>query len=342
MKRPVTIKDIAKMLGISKSTVSRAIRGSEEINPETKKRIMDLVEELDYQPNAFARSLLKHRSNTIGVVIPAIENSFFANLISGVQHVAHSKGYNVMICQTNDSFDREVSDIRTLCRHQVDGIILSLSSETKSFDHLQSVIDKDIAFVMADRTTHKIEAPRILVNDRDGAYNATKHLIENGYRNIIHLAGPESLEIANLRAQGFSDAMEEAGSTDIDSKIFRCPFREEKARELTLELLKDGVKFDAVFAASDKIAVGAMMAIKEAGLYIPDDVALVGFTDLPMAKLLTPSLTTIQQPAQEMGRKAAELLLESIEDKESHDSSDYVMTTRLIQRESTKSKVGKA
>jgi LacI family transcriptional regulator len=307
----ITIKDIARILGISPSTVSRALKDHPDINADTKRAVNELANKLKYQPNAVALSLKNSRSNTIGVIIPEIVHYFFSSVISGIEDVASQKGFTVIICQSNESFEREVANARTLLSHRVDGILVSISKETHSFDHLTNLQEGGIPLVFFDRIAPQIIADHVIINDMEASRNATRHMIETGRKRIAHFAGPQSLIIGRERLQGYLNALAESG-LPVDNRLIVEADTFEKARNAVVEMLDSGIVPDGIFAVNDLTAIGAMQTIQKRGYKIPDDIAIVGFSDGRFSGITDPNLTSVDQHGYEMGTTAAEMLFQRI------------------------------
>ena len=338
MKRQTTtIKDIARELGISPSTVSRALKDHFEISEETKKAVRRVAEELNYQPNSLALSLRYSKSNTIGVIVPEIVHFFFSTVISGIEDIAQSRGYNVIITQSNESVDREMMNLQTLFNNRVDGILVSLSRESFDYSHFEAMIQKGLPIVFFDRVAETIETSKVTVDDFLGGYQATEHLIKQGYRKIGHLAGPKNLEITSERLKGYQKAHGDAGlSIDDELVVFDKASDESDAYSATLALLasKDP---DALFASNDLAAMGAIKAAQKQGKKIPEDFGVVGFSNWQFTSLTNPSISTIEQPGFEMGQHAAELLIKQIDSDEEEMSFESVkLPTQLLLRDSSK------
>ncbi len=333
MERLPTIKDIAIELGVSISTVSRALRGQPDVNAETRKAVLELSERLDYQPNKAALSLLKKNTSTIGVVVPNLDY-FFATAIGGIDEAALEAGYTVMVCQSNESYGREMINIKRLLESRVDGFIISVSSETIVTDHFKKIQDKGMPLVFFDRDAPDLKAPKILLNNFEGGYKATRHLIEKGYSKIAFLGGPEKMSISRQRYEGYKAALQEAGIKLNPKWVEHGDFNQDFAYVNTEELLKAKHKPDAIFAMSDRLAIGAMECIKKFGLKMPDDIGLIGFNNEPISKLLSPTISTIDQPAFEMGKKAARMFIQLINNRDMQPE-DITLTPRLIARQSS-------
>jgi LacI family transcriptional regulator len=314
----VTIKDIAKALGISTSTVSRALRDSYEISPETKTMVLDCAERLGYRPNPIALSLKEKRSRSIGVVVCEVANSFFSQIINGIESIAYDKGYNVIISQSRESYDREVLDLQYLASRGVDGLLISLSTETGDISHVKTLHDRGLPIVLFDRVTDEINTHKVILDNYKGAYDATEHLIQKGFKKIAILAGSEFLSTTTERMMGYQEALKAYGISLKPEYIRHCfyggmDFSEVEDAVNRLFTLKD--KPDAIFTTADKLTIGCMRTLKRRGIRIPSDMGLVGFTNTDIAELLDPPLTLLRQPAEEMGRAATELLLQLIESK---------------------------
>ena len=335
--KQVTIKDIAKALNISPSTVSRALKDHPDISAETKKLVNDLSEKLNYEPNPIALSLRSQKTNTIGVIIPEIVHFFFSTVISGIEEVAYDAGYSVMFCQSNESYEKEVIDTKALLYHRVDGLLVSYSRETKNFDHFKQVQSRNVPLVFFDRTPKDIEAPKIIINDEQAGNSATLHLIDQGCKKIAHLAGPLALQISQKRLDGYKKALQAHKIEINDSYIIDCGHgNKEEGYASMKELLALKEIPDGVFANNDIAAYGAMIAIKEAGLHIPDDIAVVGFSNWQFSSLIEPQLSSIAQPGLEMGRAAARILIEQMNASDDEFSNiTKTLPTDLIIRASS-------
>jgi LacI family transcriptional regulator len=314
----VTIKDIAKALGISTSTVSRALRDSYEISPETKQLVLDCAEKLNYRPNPIALSLKERRSRSIGVVVCEIANSFFSQIINGIESIAYDKGYNVIISQSHESYEREIMDLHYLSSRSVDGLLISLSTETNDISHLQALHQKGLPIVLFDRVNHDIKTHNVVVDNFKGAYEATEHLLNMGYKNIAAIANSEFLSITTERLAGYKEALAFHGVKYNPSLVKHCFYGGmifSEIEEAVNKLFTLKQKPDAILTTSDKLTTGCLKTLLRRGLKVPDDIAFVGFSNSDLAELLNPSLTVVRQPAMEMGKAATELLLQLIESK---------------------------
>lgn len=340
MIKPPTIKDIARQLNVSISTVSRAIRNASDVNPETKRAVLALVEELNYQPNQLALSLRNKQTHTIGVIVPNLDY-VLSMMVRGIDEVALEAGYTVMICQSNESFGREILNTRRLLDSLVDGFIISVSSETKTFDHFKKIQEKNIPMVVFDRVTPALVAPSVRLDNEMGGFIATEHLLEQGYKRIAILAGPKNLGISNSRMDGYLSALKKHKIKKDDDLIVHCDFNQDYAFFATQELLAIKKRPDAIFTISDRMAIGAMLAIKKKGLRMPEDIGLVGFNNEPVVCLVTPQISSVDMSAFEIGKAAAKLFIETMHDQEDLTAVEQVIKPKLFIRESSKKKLNK-
>lgn len=336
----ITIKDIAKSLQLSHSTVSRALKDSYQISMETKKRVMDYARENNYRPNLSAQNLKGKKSRTIGVVAPTISNSFFGEVISGIELVAYEKNFTLLITQSLESYERELSNTKQLAWHSADGLLISISSETTHFDHLRNIQLKGQPIVFFDRICTEIDTHTVTVDNTTGVYNAVKHLLEAGYKNIAHMTSSADLSITKERLNGYLMALEEF-NIPIDKNFIKyCEHGgmiKEEIDECLEQLFQSRSKPDAIFTASDRITVGTLSYLNKKGIRIPDETGIAGFSNFSSPELFTPPLTTIKQPAFEMGKKAAELLINLIESKRQPKTFEHIiLPTELIIRKSSK------
>lgn len=334
MNKPATIKDIAKQLNVSISTVSRAMRNAPDVNIETRKAVLALSDELRYQPNKLALSLKQKHTHNIGVIVPNLDY-VLATMVKGIDEVALEAGYTVMVCQSNESFGREIVNTRRLLDSLVDGFIVSVSSETKVFDHFRKIQEKQMPMVVFDRVPADLKAPCVLIDNMDAGLQATEHLVEQGYKRIAILAGPKNLGISNSRLEGYIQALKKHKMKPDPDLIIHCDFNQHYAYLATQELLNMKKRPDAIFTISDRMAIGAMLAIKEKGLNMPHDIGLVGFNNEPVVSLVTPAISSIDQPAFELGKMAAKLFIETVHNNEDMSHVEEVLKTKLIVRESS-------
>jgi LacI family transcriptional regulator len=334
-----TIHDIAKKLNLSASTISRALNNNPIISEATRKKIKQTAEEMGYRPNVLAANFRTKKTNTIGVIVPLINRYFFSSVISGIEDVAYEQGFAVTISQSNDNFEKENKIAHTLFANRVDGLILSIGMETKSFDHLKLFTEKNIPLVFFDRVVNEIEAHKIVVDDFGGGYRATKHLIEQGAKRIAHIGGPLSLDIYKNRQAGFCKALKESGLSLDKNLIVNNSLRQEDGELAIKELLQTNKLPDAIFCANDTTALSTIVYLQKNKIKVPDDIAVIGFSNEPFSELVTPSISTFKQPGFLMGKKAAELLIQQINNKgKTQKFETILMPTEMIIRDSSNRK----
>ena len=341
----VTIKDIAKALGLSTSTVSRALRDSYEISPETKKRVLEYAQKINYHPNPIALSLKERRSRSIGVIVCEIANSFFSQVINGIESIAYNNGYNVIIAQSMESFDRELLNLQYLTSRSIDGLIVSVSTETKDFSFLKELHDRGMPIVFFDRIVDEIETHKVIADNYKGAYEATAHLINNGYKRIATLSNAAGLSIAKERLAGYKAALTDNGVEIDESLIKYCGHGgmiSAEVEDAIKQLFRLKQKPDAIFASADKLTTGCLRILKARGIRVPDEIGLIGFSNSELTELIDPPLSVIKQPAFEMGELSTKLLLQLIESKRPvTDFETRVLSTQLLIKGSTKKKGSK-
>ena len=335
----ITIKDIARALNLSVSTVSKALRGSHEISEETKTTIKAYASQHNYKPNPIAQSLKRGRSKSIGVIVCNIDNNFFSQAINGIESVARSKDYNVIITQSQESYEREVANSEHLSSRSVDGLIISLSAETKRIDHLVKLHEKGLPIVFFDRISDEIATHKVIANNFKGAFEATRHLLQQGFRRIATITSSASLSITQERLEGYKQALAGEGLEADPAYIKFCPHGgmiEEETRQALTELLQSDHRPDAIFTASDRLSTTTLSLLRKMRIAVPEEIAIVGFTNSISADIFHPSLTAVVQPALEMGQLATDLLIQLIESKRPVvDFSKRVLETQLQIRESS-------
>lgn len=328
----ITIIDIAKALNISKSTVSRVLTGHPNVNAETRKKVIELSLSLDYQKNIIARNLTKGRSKTIGIIVPDFVSSFFPEVILGVQEIAKKNDYLLLIMQSNESYEMEVANAKLLLGYQVDGLLVSITQETLNFDHFKVFDRKNIPVVFFNRVCDEMMVPKVIVDDYEGAYKATEHLIKTGKKRIAHLAGPKSLKLSKQRLNGYLDALRHYKYEINEDLIIVSDLSANKGKIYINHLLDMVNPPDAIFCINDPTAIQAIQMIKAKGLNIPKDIAIVGFSDDYASELI--GLTTVSQPVEEMGRTAARLLFDQIESEKKKSVICQLKTTLIIRTSS--------
>jgi LacI family transcriptional regulator len=333
-----TIKDIAKALNLSTSTVSRALRGSYEISAETKKAVLEYAEKINYRPNPIALSLKERRSRAIGIVVTEIANNFFSQAINGIESIAYNKGYHVIITQSHESQDREKVIVEHLAARGVDGLLISLSSESVDISYLKELHEKGLPIVFFDRVTDEIETHTVTANNYLGSFHATEHLVYEGYKKIAHVTSSPFLSITKERLEGYKDALAKHNIPFNESLVKYCNHGGMIVTEIEdalTGLFKLKAKPDAIFTASDRITLTCFELVKE--MKLKKEIGFIGFTNTAVADLFSPSLTVIRQPASEIGQSAIEFLIQIIESKRPvTDFQHKVLDTELIIRESSK------
>jgi LacI family transcriptional regulator len=339
MKRKITLKQIAKELDVSISTVSKSLRNSTEIGEETRLKVQAFAKFYNYKPNNIALSLKNRKTKTIGIIIPEIVHHFFSTVINGIEQVANENGYSVLICLSDDSFDKEVLNMEMLANGSIDGFIMSLSKETQfkgDFHHITEVINQGMPVVMFDRVTNDILCDKVIIDDQSAAYEAVQSLIDKGRKKIALVTTVDYVSVGKLRTDGYIKAL-------LDNDI---PFNENliikiedvDTCEITIGKLLEDKAIDAVFAVNELFAVTIIKTASKIGLNVPRDLAVIAFTDGIISKYSTPTITTVSQSGIKMGNKAAKMLIERLESEQDEEDENYkteVIETHLIEREST-------
>lgn len=331
----LTIKEFSKLINVSISTISRAFNDKYDIHPDTKKMILEKAQELGYSPNPIAQRLIQHQSKMIGVVVPEFVNAFFPKVIMGIQSVMEEAGYQVLIMSSNESAQKELENVKTLERNLIDGLIISLTKETRDVSYFKSLQAKHVPIVQFNRVNQKLETPKIIFDDYTWAFHATEHLIQEGYKNIYHFSGPQNLILSHSRCKGYKEAMAKYG-LPFQDKIVEAGIFMEDGMRMAEQLIAANTLPDAVFCFNDPVAIGAMELFKEKGYRIPDDIAFVGFTESRIAMHMTPALTSVEQPSTLIGETAATTLLKMIETKTVTDDRTIVLNGILNPRASSK------
>ncbi len=340
--KTVTLKQIAEELNISVTTVSKALKDYPDVSARTKGRVKELASTLNYKPNSFAVNLRTKESKTIGLIIPVIVHHFFANVIKGILSHAEKKGYLVIILQSNESYELEKKQIDLLLRKGVDGILISLANDTVNYQHLNEVIAQNKSLVMFDKIAKIVNCSKVIINDRLAAYNATKHLIDTGCKRIAHFRGSLLPQNSIDRFLGYRKALEDNNIPYDSSIVYICECADksfEEGEQNALKLLKEHSDVDGIFINTDLVAIGAMSALQKAGIRIPEDIAIVGFSNWFMSSVITPKLTTIDQPGYEMGKESFKRLykeLNAIKKKKPLSTKTITLETSLVKRNSTK------
>jgi len=334
-----TIKDIAKALDLSTSTVSRALNGSYEIGTETKKLVLEYAEKINYRPNPIALSLKEQKSHSIGVVVAEVANNYFSQAINGIESTAYNRGYHVIITQTHESFDRETANVKHLLSRHVDGLLVSISAETVDISQYQYLHEKGFPIVFFDRIVAEIDTHKITANNFKGSFAATELLINTGFTKIAHLTNSNNLLISRERCDGFKAALQKHGIEFKPEYLKYCDHGgmiQDEVKLAVSELIELEDRPEAIFIASDRLTTNCLHILKTMNIKVPDDIAIAGFTNSDVAELFNPPLTVVRQPAFQMGQMATEMLIKTIESK--RPVEEYIteeLETELIVRTSS-------
>lgn len=334
--REVTIYDIAKKLNISATTVSRGLQDHPTISKKTKKKIADLAEQMGYRSNHFARSLRNQKTNTIGIIVPRLNSHFMSSVISGIENAANEHGYSLLIAQSSESSVKEASSARTMFDSRVDGLLVSLAFDTPDLHHFDHFFKKNIPVIFFDRVMEHESSASILIDNRQAAYNATRHLIEQGCRSILHITAPTLQNVYKDRLKGYKEALSHHKIKFREDHVIITNLSQEAGAEVAKTILNMKSLPDGVFVANDSCAVGCMLALREQGIRIPEDIAFVGFNNDPVTMVIDPNLTTINYSGYEMGQVAARHLINHFNGNSHASSANTIMLrSELIVRASS-------
>ena len=324
----ITLKEIASTLGISITTVSKALKNYPDVSEKTKKAVKELAENLNYTPNSFAVNLRTKESKTIGLIIPEVTHHFFANIIKAIIDAAEKNGYLVIILQSNESLELEKKQVELLINKRVDGILISLSNESNNDSHIQEIIKRNIPLVMFDKIAKLSNCSKIIIDDQKAGFDATQHLIDKGCKKIAHIRGPLNPQNSIDRYLGYKKALEK-NNIPFDSKlVYTCEkVTFEEGLEFTKQLIEEHPDVDGIFAITDLVAVGAVAYCNEQKIAIPNDIKIIGFSNWFMSQVITPKLSTVEQPSHEMGIAAFDLLLEEM----IHRKEETLFTPKTIE-----------
>lgn len=335
MQKLVTIKDISRTLNISVSTVSRALRNTYDVSPETREKVLAKASEMRYQPNFNAISLAGGKTHNIGVVLPLITNYYFSTVVTGMQEAAYKNGYNVILFITDNSSEKEILLTQDISIASLDGLLVSVTSNKGVVNHYNRIIKnykKPIVFF--DRAIDRINTSKVLQDDYNGAVEAVEHLIKNGYGKIAHITGPKGLDLTQRRLKGYIDTLKKHDVPVNPKWIVHSEFSQQSGEQDARHLFQSGETPDAIFAVNDRKAVGAILALKEKNIVIGKEVGVIGFTNDPIASIVTPTLSTISEPAFDIGKQSVEILFKHLSKKE-FLPRDIILPCKLIKREST-------
>lgn len=334
--KKATIHDIAAKLNMSASTISRALNDYKRISKKTRDLVKQTALEMNYKPNHLASNLRKGKGKMIGVIVPRINRHFFSHAIAGMETITNPAGYNLIICQTNEELENEKRSLQTLLNNRVDGIVISISTETRDDEHIKSAIAENIPIVFFDRVLDNFSVDYVKNDNFFGAYEATKHLVDQGYRRIVHFSGPLHLNVYNDRLRGYKKAMEENRLTVSDDMVFDDVLTLKKGESVAKKLFSVDQLPDAIFSASDYSALGVLLFLKKQGVEIPKQIGIAGFSNEPFTEMIEPGLTTVEQYSEEIGKNAARMLIERLENRmEEGFSSTVTFKPKLIVRQST-------
>lgn len=335
-KQKVTVHDIARELNTTASTVSRALQNHPRISKRMKQAVFELAQRLNYQPNSIASSLRKGKGNTIGIIIPLINRHFFSSVIQGIEDMAYQAGYNILICQSYDSYEREKAIVETLTNGKVDGLVVSLGSETHDLKHFEVVVTKGIPLIFFDRTPMKMEVNRVEIDDFAGAFMAVEHLIEQGCRRIVHFNGPMHVSVYHNRLEGYKAALQKYQLPFDESLVFDRVITKETGENAAILISKMKPLPDAIFSSGDFSAMGVIRKLKELGFKVPQDIAVVGFANEPFGEMIEPRLSSVDQRSTDMGHSVAKLLLDEMSENQPNKSPQkIILEPKLCIRESS-------
>ncbi|PZX92397.1 LacI family transcriptional regulator [Flavobacterium aquariorum] len=339
MKKKITLKQIAKELDVSISTVSKSLRNSPEIGEETRLKVQAFAKFYHYKPNNIALSLKNRKTKTIGIIIPEIVHHFFSTVINGIEQIANENGYSVVICLSDDSFDKEVLNMELLANGSIDGFIMSLSKETQfkgDFHHITEVINQGMPVVMFDRVTNEVLCDKVIIDDKQAAYEAVQSLIDKGRKKIALVTTVDYVSVGKLRTDGYVKALLDNNLPFDESLIIKI--EDIDTCEIIIGKLLEDEAIDAVFAVNEIFAVTCIKTANKIGLNVPKDLAVIAFTDGMISKYSTPTITTVSQSGIKMGNRAAKIIIDRLESEDENESENYiteVIETYLVEREST-------
>ncbi len=336
-KKKSTIKDIANVLGITPSAVSKALNNHPRISQQTKDAVVQVAENLNYQPNHLASALRKGKSNLVGVIIPRANSNFFSSIIEKIEDILNEEGYNVIITQSNESYKKECQSIEALLFTQVDGIIASMANETVKLDYYNKVKQKGVPLILFDRGENDLNVDYVGIDDYLSSHIVIEHLVEQGCKRIAHIGGFSHTRIYKNRIRGYIDALESFNLPFEDHLIYECNLRKSDGREIMKRLLDLSNPPDGVYVSGDYAALGALEVMKEHNIKVPQDIALVGFSNEPFAEIVTPGISSVEQHSEEIGRLAAETFLKRIANPNQVVSlNKMILKPELIVRASSK------
>ena len=336
--RRITIKDLARRLNLSTSTVSRALANHSDVSEDTKRLVTQLATELDYHPDPNAVNLKQRRTNVIGLIIPRIVNRFFSKALGGIQQVVNEHGYTIILSQSGESLAKEKENVETMLTNRVDGLIVSLSKETVNVNHFNRVVNTETPIIFFDRVNEQLNTSRVTIDDYEASYKAVEHLVEQGCKRIAHIAGPPNLFTSRKRLEGYKDALRDHGLPVHKELIASSFYESPNVKEYTDYLLSLPTLPDGIFAINDPSAIEMMYYIKKNGLSIPKDIAIVGFNNESIDSFLDPPLSSVESPAEQLGRSAAQLLFNHIQNRDLPAKCEVIKSKLIIRESSLKSR----
>lgn len=337
MNKEITIYDIAQVLEISPATVSRALNNHGAISINTKALIKAKAEEMGYRSNKFASNLRKQKTNTIGVIVPRLNSPLMSTILSGMEKVANEAGYNLLISQSLESFKKEVSNVKTMFNSRVDGLLVSVAYDTVGFTHFEQFIKKNIPIIFFDRVLEHNDCLNIVIDNYKGGYDSTKHLIEIGCQNIIHVTGSLQRNVYAERLRGYKDALIDKNFDFVESNVFETDLSPDVGKQIANKIKDENLNIDGIFITNDFCAASCIGELKRLGYQIPDDIAVVGFNNDPVTEVIEPKLTTIHYPGKEMGEVAAKSMINHLNGLMDIGQTNLIMLkSELIVRDSTR------
>jgi LacI family transcriptional regulator len=335
-EKEITIYDLARKLNISIATVSRALKDDPVVSKKTKKRIAELAEEMGYRSNNFARNLRTQRTDTIGVIVPRLNSYFMSTVIAGMESIANSEGYNLIISQSSESAQKEMASAKTMFNSRVDGLMVSLAYDTDSISHFEAFVRKGIPLIFFDRVAENNDSTNIMIDNRKASYEATTHLISQGRKKIVYITATPKRNVYVDRLKGYKEALADQGIKFREDYVLISNLSQEAGAEAAALILKMNPLPNAIFVANDNCAVGCMVALKQSGIRIPEDIAFAGFNNDPVSTVVEPNLTTINYPGYEMGQVAARNLINHLNGASSiHSTNTIILRSELVIRESS-------
>ena len=337
MNKNLTLKDLAQKLGLSISTVSRALHDNPAINDATKLRVNKLAEKLGYYPDILAKSLKNNETFTIGVIVPEISHFFFSSVIDGIEEKTNNYGYTILVTKSNEDMKREIINTKSLISNRVAGVIASISQTTNNGLHFEQILKRGIPLVLFDRVLYDLKVPKVIGNDFEKIYEIVSHLINSGYKHIGYLGGPPNLNISKTRIEGYKKALLDNNIDLMNRIILDVKLNENGGFKGARTLIQKFSNIDAICCVNDPVALGVYKYLNKVGIRIPDKIAVTGFSNNPSSKIITPSMTTVDQNGYKMGSKAAEILIKKINNKSSESSNEtHIIEGKLIIRDSSR------